>query len=205
MDDEQKPKAALDQKYIQLLKINVYKFFNLIVVITAILILIIGFLYILRPKYDNIVKGIQLTIEEKENDKVVMERYITRLQSYQESYNSISNSNKEAINKMIPEEYDKEELFAYMDNLAKHIGLTLDSASIGEAKKKGSVLDLEQSKTGLIQEIEMSLSFSGVDYRTLKQVLAAFENSLRLIDVRNIAFSPSENSLSVELTTYYIK
>jgi len=205
MEDEQKPKVVVDQKYIQLLKTNVYKFFNLIVVIIAVVILVIGFLYIVRPKYNNIVKGIQLTIEEKENDKVVMERYITRLQSYQESYNSVSSGNKEAINSMIPEEYDKEELFAYMDNLAKHIGLTLNSASISENKKKGSVLDLEQAKDRAIQEIGMSLGFSGVDYRTLKQVLAAFENSLRLIDVKTVAFSPGDNSLSVELTTYYIK
>ena len=205
MDDEKKPKVVLDQKYVQLVKTNVYNFFNIIVVIAAIVILAIGFLYILRPKYNNIVKGIQLTIEERENDKVVMERYITRLQSYQESYNSVLSSNKESINKMIPEEYDQEELFAYMDNLAKHIGITLNAISINGNKKKSSALDLEKGKARAIQETEMSLSFSGVDYRTLKQVLAAFENSLRLIDVRNIAFFPGDNSLSVELTTYYIK
>jgi len=205
MDDEKNQKATVSQKYIQLIKINAYKFFNLIVVITAILIFIIGFLYILRPKYNNIVKGIQLTIEERENDKVVMERYITRLQSYQESYNSISSNNKEAINKMMPEEYDQEELFAYMDNLAKHIGLTLNAVSINDNKKKRNALALEEGNARAIQEIEVSLDFSGVDYRTLKQVLAAFENSLRLIDVRTIAFSPGDNSLAGELTTYYIK
>ncbi|MCK5212061.1 hypothetical protein KAJ89_05150 [Candidatus Parcubacteria bacterium] len=205
MDDEKKSKVVLDQEYIQLVKTNVYKFFNLIVVIAAIVVLTIGFLYILRPKYNNIVKGIQLTIKERENDKVVMERYITRLQSYQESYNSVSNSNKESINKMIPEEYDQEELFAYMDNLAKHIGLTLNAISINSNKKKRSVLDLEKDSVRTIQEIGISLNFSGVDYRTLKQVLAAFENSLRLIDVKNIAFFPGDNSLSVELITYYIK
>jgi len=163
MDDEKNQKATVSQKYIQLIKINAYKFFNLIVVITAILIFIIGFLYILRPKYNNIVKGIQLTIEERENDKVVMERYITRLQSYQESYNSISSNNKEAINKMMPEEYDQEELFAYMDNLAKHIGLTLNAVSINDNKKKRNALALEEGN------------------------------------------APGDNSLAVELTTYYIK
>ncbi|MCK5358804.1 MAG: hypothetical protein KAJ48_10445 [Elusimicrobiales bacterium] len=205
MDNEKEQKAVVSRKYIQLIKINAYKFFNLIAVIVVVLILAVGFLYILRPKYNNIVKGIQLTIEEKENDKVVMERYITRLKSYQESYNSISVSDKEAINKMIPEEYDQEELFAYMDNLAKHIGITLNAASINEDKKKRNTLVLKESEERAIQEIEMSLGFSGVDYRSLKQVLSAFENSLRLIDVQTIAFSPDDNSLAVELTTYYIK
>ncbi|MCK5061113.1 hypothetical protein KAR28_01025 [Candidatus Parcubacteria bacterium] len=205
MDNEKEQKAVVSRKYIQLIKINAYKFFNLIVVTVAVLILAVGFLYILRPKYNNIVKGIQLTIEEKENDKTVMERYITRLKSYQKSYNSISIRDKEAINKMIPEEYDKEELFAYMDNLAKHIGLTLNAASIMEDKKKLGALDMKESKEKEIQEIEMSLNFSGVDYRGLKQILTAFENSLRLIDVQTVAFSPDDNSLAVELTTYYIK
>lgn len=192
------------------------KNFNFLIIIIVFLSLLFIIIVILKPKYSNIqekVEEFSVITEEEYPEKI--KRY-KRLSEYIDVYNEIEAREVEKIDTMLSEQGVREELFTRLESIIKKNGLILvsivikdDSSTQKSVSKKslalGEVDEGERSVSSKIGKIKTDLSITGVDYIGLKNLLKVFENSIKIMDIEHISFSPSNESLELQVSSYYYK
>lgn len=133
---------------------------------------------------------------KKTQELAELQAYSEKLRNYRNEYNQISSADKAKIDAMIAGSYLPEDVFSEMEKLVSSRGLILNSIEVNSL--------LSDNKNGSLGEAVIKLSISGINYEGLKQLLAIIESSLRLADVKKVNFSPSQNTVNLEISTYFL-
>ena len=210
-----KPEISSKQNKEMQNKINLFllKYFGFIVVLAVVLLLYIGYFYIIKAKQDSIKNNIEAVNENKENNKAMLGKKLEKLQEYRLAYESVSETKKERISIMIPEKIKKNFLFTNMEAFILRQGLILDSIEIYEShtannsRSRRVETDAEEAApVSDIDEIKIDLSISGVsDYEHFKKVLFTFEKKLQILDINELNFDMEAGALNLTVTSYYLK
>ena len=195
--------------------------------ITSIIILLcsIGiFFFFIDPQYKK-VKNLQAEIVENKKILDIANRLNTKKQELNEKYNQISPEEKIELEKLLPDTVDNVRLIIDMNNIAEKFGIIIRDINInskegttGETKKtvsqksnfegvleENSIKYVDTSKIGVI-----SFSFTvSAKYEVFLEFLKQLEESLRLVDIRNIEISRPADGVfydyRVTLDTYWLK
>lgn len=187
-----------------------FKYFNFVIVIAIIIILLVGSIYMIIPKYRRISRGVEEVNKDRAGQKEEMTNYLTRLNRYKRQYFGISESTRQRVDYFLPGKGNNEDLFNDMSALINRRGLILRDLEITEAgssnsNRRGPQNPSPRGSVAGLGVINMKLGISGVDYNKLVQLLNKIETNLRLMDVTDIAFAPEGNSVNLSINTYYIK
>lgn len=190
-----------------------YKYFNILIILSAIIVLLLGFYFVIEPKRNSISGSLDAANQERQKSKEDLGNLITSINKYKSSFDKIDKADKDKMNAMIPEKLKKEELFIQFENMVKSSGLILSSLAIKESVKKDSA-NLRTAKTADKADVSLpqnigaavlSADISGIDYRAFINFLKTIEGSLPLMNVKKLSFSPSGESLKIDVETYYLK
>ncbi len=131
------------------------------------------------------------------------------------AYNNVSEKDKEKILTIIPDKAGIEDLIQEIEVISKKSGLILESIKVTEVENKDSSRasyyyqpEKEENNKKLpsgVGAIKIDIKLVGTDYLSLRELLKAIENHMRLFDIDNINFDPDKEVTSLEITTYYIK
>lgn len=188
-----------------------YNYFNIVVIFIIALILIIGFLYIIKPKYRSIKNNIAAVNEAQEMERNEMEKYYNKLIVYKRNYDSIDETDKEKINTMLPQGAEVESIIAEMENLVLNRGMLLSLLKVSSEKEKSKKISRntaqssENKKPENIGTINLEANVEGVDYRGVKMLLDTFENNLRILDINEINFLSASETAVLKISTYYLR
>ncbi len=180
-------------------------YFYWLVLLLILLVLILSFSFFLYPEYKKINKEIKEYEEEHKNLFSAKQKKLNNLNDYIESYRKISSSEKEKIVSMLPNKYNREELFSELNHLVDKNNLMLKEISVNkkatssQEEKKDPLLNLG------VQEYSINMSVAGVNYYSLRNFLDTLENNIRILDVNGIDFAPKSRIVKLELSTYYLK
>jgi len=206
------------------------KYFKLITIVLAILILVLGFLFVIKPKWNEVketgIFDLNTEKEKKEANKI----YLSKLEESLEKFEKINKKDINALSKIIPKKKQIPELFIILEDLVSHSALSLDSITFSEggglSQESNSLSDslneLPAAQAKIIKEssvskninmLNISLSISGGhDYDDLKTLLNDIEEEQRIMDISSLSFNPqsqgsidSSMSFSLNLETYYIE
>jgi hypothetical protein len=186
-------------------------YFNIFVIFSIALILLIGFFGVLKPKYQNIVEELKEKNEFHLMEKDSLIDNKLRMEKYKRSYDQVSAAMKQKIDSFLPLELDKDVMFMQMEKMVTSRGYTLKSIALAETEtiELGRGRPTTGSKSPLIEPppgvgtLIIDLEISSIDYKGLKLLLGVFEKSLRLYDVVEIGFSQENNEASLKIQTYY--
>jgi Tfp pilus assembly protein PilO len=172
-------------------------YFNLFVVIFVSLLLLISYFLILKPKVDTTTAAIAENISSHQKVLQAETAKLTSLKAAVASYESINKDDSERINKILPDDYDKEMLFGELEEIVAKNGFILNSISLTKQESN-------DPKLGKLGVINVSLGIASVDYNGLKNLLNFLESNLRVLDVKNLSLSGGSSG-NIELSTYYFK
>jgi Tfp pilus assembly protein PilO len=124
------------------------------------------------------------------------------------SYQSISEENRDRLNKMIPAEFNQILFLNDVTTLAKKQGVTLQDVTINgvQTEQAGSAIIIGQAQKPY-KTITVTFKVKAT-YPQFKQFLKSVESSLRLMDVINLSVAPDAKSFnapavySIEINTY---
>ncbi len=206
------PSQAL--KNLQVVLFNLFAgFFNWFIIVICLTILIVGYWWLIKPKFDFISSDQELTFREREyEDKVT---YLKQLNEVKNLYKTISQSDKDKIDAMLSANQDIDRLKIILlreigqvgkqqkINVSNIVITPLDNSrekliKIAEEPKQSPLLD----KLKLVQ---VTFLAEQIDYVGLKRTLSDLEKSLRLMDITRVTFDPSARKASIELVTYYLE
>ncbi|MEA3398360.1 MAG: hypothetical protein U9R06_01290 [Patescibacteria group bacterium] len=191
-------------------KINIFlsRYFKYLIIAIVFLAILVGYFYFFKPKYNETLIEISESRMAQEGECNDLNLYYDRLVQYIKEYNKIKAEDIEKARKMIPENYNHEELFTDFEAIIKGQGFLLNSLSINsekiDASKNNAKTDTFVNSAG-VGKIKINAQISGVDYKNLLNLLDVFENNLRLMDVESLKWSPSGSSLDLEIVTYYLR
>lgn len=170
--------------------------FKLISFLAVLIILILSFLFVLKPEYNKIVK-IRQEFKTKQEEFANQKNYFDDIKKLISNYQKITSADIEKINNVLPQKKDIAGLFVQMEAIAKESGLNLLGLDIAERKEPP---ELEKLK---IRELDIALNLSGGDYFAFKKFINAVESNLRIMDITSINFSPEAETYALDLKTYY--
>ncbi len=200
-----------------LMQINLFlmRYFNLLMIGVLLLIFIIGVLFVVYPKYKVSSVEVDNIRSKKEAQFNKLKLYHHQLSSILADYNKISKFDKDKLNKLLPTGDNIDYLFVDMEKTIKGRGLILKSLQItpkSGAKKDSPISSRRKTKIKKrksimdnVGEIEINIQLSGITYPELKKLLKVLESKLPLMDVKSLQVSLDNSSLSMVISTYYLK
>lgn len=103
-----------------------------------------------------------------------------------DSYNSVGDTNREKVGKILPSSMKEMDLIVELENMAANSGVALKDVNISDAgpESAGSV---KNGETFYPNEIGLTIKASG-PYQSFKEFLKNIESNLRIIDVESLDF-----------------
>jgi len=190
------------------------------------IILSIGiFFFLIDPKYKQ-VQALQAEVAENNKTLDISKKLSQQREALRQKYNLISEDEKSYLEKLLPNNVDNVRLIIDINAIAQQYGIVIRNVDInseteeniktGKVATQGSSFDgvieqnsikyVDQSKIGVI-----SFSFSvSAKYDVFLEFLKQLEESLRIVDIRNIEISRNATGgvfydYKVTLDTYWLK
>ncbi|MFH1427951.1 MAG: hypothetical protein ABIG60_05515 [Patescibacteria group bacterium] len=189
-------------------------YFKWLILIISGLILILGIIFFVIPKYNEIREFIRVNEGKNIGDLNEATNYLEKLNDLITIYQKIDTVDIENIKSMLPEENIKEDLFTELESIITKNGLLVKSIIInepeGETANNNQGRKINESQTARlslpkdIKKIKINLTVVGTNYFSFKNLLKALEKNLRIIDITNLEFSPEGETITLGLETYYL-
>lgn len=185
--------------------------FKLIVFVLILIIILPGYYLLIKPQYlkyksnlaifNRLEKELRINLKQlNSNKKIILD------------YQSINQLDKDKIDYILPNKPDIANLYVNLQAVAQKNNLTLTNLSINPLKtiEKKIIFPKQESKQinknlNLIANVEINLELESVSYAKMKKLFYDLETNLRLLDILNFEFSPSDGSLSLFLHAYHLK
>jgi len=210
-----KGKNGKEEQAGQKINILLVRYFKWLIAFLVLVVFILGYFFLLKPKYEEIAKLTGDGQLSKEQEYLERREYLDKLKNLVAVFQSVKSSEIKKIDYILKPKDVPEELFSQVEAIVKKNGLLLKSLKIesgGEESKdssqKVSRTTEEKTEVALPPEIgktKATLEVLGVDYFGLKSLLASMENNLMLMDVASVNFAPEGNSVQLVFYTYYLK
>ena len=199
--------ARQPQKSKNALNLFLNEYFQAIIAAALILFLVLAYFIFLGPRYSTAENTIQNNIENEQN---LYKNNLKKLESYRaisEIYKKMDLSDLRRFNSVLPDDYAPERLYGEIEEVVAQGGWSVSNLVIkkpGEATASAATSTLVTVGEN-IGHYDLELTVGSIDYAGLKNLLRIMETNLRLFDVTNVSFSPSDSSAKLTLTTYYYK
>lgn len=191
------------------------KYFKFIILVVIVAILAGSYVFLLKAKYDQIILAIEESGASNQDEYQNQLKRLGELRRLETAYEDLGKKDIEKINTFLPDETKPENLLAQMEAIILKNGLILKKLSVepvGEKNQKslniaeGEISNAQASEASAsVGKIRISMDVGGTDYERFKSLLSVFENNLRLIDIEELSFSPSDKSTHLSMVTYYFK
>lgn len=200
------------------------RYFRYIAIVFVIIIIVIGYLSLIKPKWNEINQTGIFDYNFEKNRKQNNEIYLEGLKVSLDKFQKINKKDIEKLSKVLPSEEGIPDLFIIIEELMDKSGLKLDSIDITKGKR---VTEEEQKKesspaiilpeslaqeiikeaptTANIYTLDISIATSGGrGYDHLKEFLDNIEKELRIMDVKSLSFDPQGQTVETQGTTFSI-
>ncbi len=179
------------------------------------------FFFLIEPKTDEI-KILQAEITENNKTLDLGKKLSDSREDLREKYKNISESERERLEKLLPNTIDNVRLIIDIQNIADRKQIEITNFVIGSKAEENIISASDAEFEGIIEKNELeypdeskigvlTFSFSvSTTYDNFNDFLMALEESLRLVDIRSIEISGGDvdsvfYNYRVTLETYWLK
>ncbi len=123
-------------------------------------------------------------------------------------YNALPKGDVDKLKKILPDNVNVVELTLNIDAIASKYGISIKSIRTTESKANQSATVVEAPDSGPYQRVTLTFSFIS-SYENFRKFVRDLEQSLRIIEIRNITFTnnndSSLNDYQMQIDTYWLK
>ena len=144
-------------------------------------------------EYKNILQNVS-SLTDKKNDLLA-------------KYQAMPKDEIAKINKVLPNNVDTVRLAMDFDTIAAKYGISIKSIQVIENKNDNSTKIIQNVPTKPYNVVNVTFSFV-TSYDNFRKFMQDIEKSLRIIDIKTVAFDSGESGLNeykVSIQTYWLK
>ncbi len=193
------------------------KYFYYFIILEIIIVIALGYLFLLKPKINIIfADDTRIALEDqKAQEKVIKyNKQIEELKEITAEYSKISETDINKINQILPDEPEERGLFVQIEKIVKANGLLLESIFIDDSDAKAAQTKTKSRRSGIVEaekevdisnmkELKIIFTVNEVSYPAFKSLLGSLEKNLRIIDVDTIEYDPKGESAVLLVKSYY--
>ena len=193
--------------------------------IILILISVALFFFLIDPEYKD-VQELQAQVEANNETLKIARDLSVKREELRNKFNNISQEERAELEKLLPDTVDNVRLIIDINNIAEQFGIVIRNINInadedtataaGTVGAQGSTFEgvIEESSVKYVDKSKIGVitfSFSvAAKYEVFLEFLRELEESLRIVDIRNIQISrgSAEGSIydyNVTMDTYWLK
>lgn len=195
------------------LSVFIYKYFRYIIFIEVLLVLILGYFFIVKKELEDI-NNYNEEVSWKREELKKIEDYQEDLDKFEKKYKKIEKELEDNLDKLydiFPPERNLPNIVAQIESLVSKHNFILGSLDLGidnrQTKEKivPNIINKEE-ELDLIKEIDINIFVFSEDggYERIKELLDAFEHHIRFMDITSFGFEEDMESYSIILKTYYL-
>lgn len=192
--------------------------FKLVVVLTVLPIVAIGYVLVLQPLIGRIRDVGAFTLQKTEEQLTLKQDILVATESLVDKYDQLELDNIEKLRSALPSEKDLPGMFVIADALASASGLRLVSVSFSDTaaaarartttdEEGNAVTERPTASSSVVQKMTVNMHVSGGrGYEHLKQFLTNLESEIQLFEVQSVSYTPGvegEEQYQINATTYY--
>lgn len=206
------------------------RYFYLINAAVVVIIIALGYLFVIAPKLEVVSFGGQYNIDTLIDERNQKMKYLSDLKNLLADYDRLVNDKEEIdrLMKLLPRQKDIPGLFVQFQNLATDNDFFLQSINFDQVQPErqtiatavtpgeenpvnkgeaatGPKSSLQQSQANQIKKLNVTLDLAGGNYTSLKDFLEDIELNLRVFDINAVHFNLKSKNYSVSLFTYYLE
>lgn len=175
----------------------------------AVVVLVVGGLWWLYPKYDSVQKQGLLTYDSKKLQLQRRTEYLKKINAMLESYRSIDADKIALANLILPDDSQIPELFVMLDQLGRDMNLKVSriafatqGAVVDPAIKSAGKSGGQLQRMGITMGLDME---DGISYGKFKEILNTLEQNIRILDLNSVSYDSAQKSITLNLNTYYLQ
>jgi hypothetical protein len=122
-------------------------------------------------------------------------------------YNTIPKVQLENLTKILPDNVNVVELALNLDTIASKYGISIKNVKTVDDKADTSATAVKTVTASGLQKVRITFNFT-TTYANYRKFLADLEQSLRIIEVRNVSFTTADNGTNdfqMQIETYWLK
>lgn len=178
----------------------------------AIVMSVIAFFFFISPLFKKVGPGREFDVATAQATLDIQKKTYTDLQKLGASYDKISDKQIDLLSRILPEQKDIPEIISQLEAIARQSGVQIVSMNIAELKEQEaqSARQRLQSQTGQktastteIQKLNLQLDVAAHNYESMKRFIESLQSHVRVMDVQRFAYSPDNQSHTVNVITYY--
>lgn len=179
------------------------KYIVLCVVATVMIVVGLGYLFVIAPKLASIQGSTSKEMTEKQARRESNEREIQQLRSIEEDLRHVTSAEQRRLEAVLPSSAELDDLYIQFSDIASELGLSMVNLEFSGAGSAATA-DEKQAIGGDIQTLDVTYTVDGVDsYDSLKQLLGVLQDNIRLIDMNSLSYTPETKQYSLVLKLYY--
>ena len=179
------------------------KFFNWIIALVVVAVLILGYYLIINKQYQALVKSRDVDLVEVENTIAGLQHAVNSIVQDVDRSVEFTDAEEKLLALALPKQLLFPSLIVQLEAMAQTTGFWVETVAVNEPKTK--IVDNSVDNTKL-KKVNVDLVVVGGDYDRFKRFLTALENSIIAFDVIVVDFQDlGEGSFKYELSivTYY--
>lgn len=195
------------QKNKNTLNLFLNEYFQAIIVLSLILFLALAYFIFLGPRFSIAQTTIRANID---SEKTLYTNNLKKLASYKainEIYKNIDKNDLKRFNAVLPDNYVAERLFGEIEEIvSREGGLVSDiTIKIPDEAEAAAATSSPLTTDPNLGQYNLDITVSAINYSDFKGLLKKLESNLRLLDITNVSFTPSDSTAKITFTTYYYK
>ncbi len=150
-------------------------------------------LYALANQYQNVLQNASLIVGLR--DRLLV------------TYETLPRADIDRVNKVLPDNIDTVRLALDLDGMASRYGVSIKNVQTTTGAGADANLIVLPEHAGVYERATVSFSFVST-YENFMRLLADLEKSLRVMDIKSIAFEAGESGLydyRISVETYWLK
>ncbi|MEI6378620.1 MAG: hypothetical protein WCO55_03090 [Candidatus Falkowbacteria bacterium] len=180
----------------------IYHYFWAIDVLLVLIIVAIGYFFLLVPKYSDIYSGAAIVQEQNKYDTKL--KYLEELRTVRKLFSEIKAEDKAKISQIMNYNNDPVELsneYGYIVKLNN--GKAVTNPQTADANFKIDPLsDTKRFGTFGRKITRTTVNISDISYSNLQKIIRTMETNLRLMDINKIEYNPQRSIALLEVLTY---
>lgn len=175
---------------------------NLILILLAVAL----FYTFTSPTYQD-VKALRVSAGEYRNVIENISRIAERRDALLVTYQEIPRFEIDRLIKILPDNIDAVRLALDLDTIAARYGVTIKDVQVETKPDPNSTLAVLPDYAQAYEKATVTLSFVS-NYRNFTRILYDLETSLRIMDVKSVAFKNEDSGLyehEIKVVTYWLK
>lgn len=176
------------------------QYFGLVLFFITIIFFLLSYHFILSPRFKTAVSTVSDSTLEQKTKYIQVAQKLVDLGSLNRSYDKINPELKKKVEDFLPSEYVQEQLFLELEQVIIKNGYTVNSIAI--EKELGNSIGVANKNVG---KVKVTISVSSVNYLDFKKLLSILESNVRLMDIKEVTFSPADQTANFDFFTYYLK